>query len=180
MNDENKKISSYEKGVKRLLENSDLFEWIIANYIIDTYNKFKSNVFPTTQIAKILLDKLNRKKTQYGIIHKVVREIFKIYEKEDICKKIKEGRRSAEKKTKIIYRITDYGIKILKSKLIGFNIKSIEGTLKEDIPIPTKTREEYLLEYIEDIFDEIDRETIDENDENDEANDEDEEGKENE
>jgi len=157
MNNEEEKISSYEKGVKKLLENRDIFEWIISNYIVDIYTKFNSSIFPTTQIAKVLLNKLNRKKTQFGIIHKLVREIFKMYEEEEILEEIKEGRYNP-RKTKIVYRVNEEGIKILKSKIMGFNIKSIEGKISEEIEYPTKTREQYLLDYIANIFDTIERE----------------------
>ncbi|MBD3350660.1 MAG: hypothetical protein GF364_04150 [Candidatus Lokiarchaeota archaeon] len=155
MDKKKQNLSSYEKGIRKLLEKSEGFEWIIANYVIDTHNKFRSNVFPTTQIAKVVLNKLNKKKTKYAIIHKIVREIFNIYEEDEICERI-TSRSSKSKKTKKIYRITDYGFKVLKSKVIGFNIENIRGNIKQEFEPSSRSREDYVMDYVQDFIDEFD------------------------
>lgn len=168
-----KKTSSYQKGIEKLLEKKEGFEWIIASYLINTHNKFKSNVFPTTQIAKIVMNKMGKKKTQYPILHKIVREIFKIWTDEEICEIARQKRRES-KKTKMIYRITDYGFTVLKTKVIEFSIQNIEGSISTEFEPSTRTREEILGDYLQDILDELDT-FYDDDDEFDEE-DEDEEG----
>lgn len=169
-----KKVSSYQKGINKLLKNKEIFEWIIANYMIDTHNKFKSNVFPTTQIAKVVMNKLGKKKTQFPILHKVVREIFSNYWlKEEICEVIDHSR-STSKKTKTVYRITDHGFSVLKSRVIGFQIQQIEGTISTEFEPNIRSREQLLTDYLLDVLDKMDEDEFEDED-NDELNDDDEE-----
>jgi uncharacterized membrane-anchored protein YjiN (DUF445 family) len=154
MTTEKKSVSSYEKGILKLLERREGFEWIIAEYVIDTNIKFKSNVFPTTQIAKIIMNKLAKKKTQYPILHKIVREIFKIWQKEDICETVSGGISNA-KKTKRVYQISDYGISMLRSKIIGFNIQKIQGKITEEFEPTIRSRDDILRTYLNDLLDQL-------------------------
>jgi hypothetical protein len=66
MNEEDEEsISSYQKGIENLLDqNREEFENIIAEYIIGVHNKYFSNMFPSTQICKVLLDRLDKKKSK--------------------------------------------------------------------------------------------------------------------
>lgn len=168
LSDKYSELSSYEKGIQKLLENSDGFEWIIANYLIETYNKFKSTVFPTTQIAKVLMNKLNKKKSQFAIIHKIVRELMMKYEKEEICTKIEIKRNMESKRTKTIYKFSEEGFKVLKSKIIGFNIKNIEGKISNEFEPATRPREDYIMDYVRNVLDELEGLYDENNDENDE------------
>ncbi|MHA1819246.1 MAG: hypothetical protein ACTSU2_13390 [Promethearchaeota archaeon] len=151
---DSKKVSSYQKGINRLMENRAGFEWIIANYLIDTRNKFKSEVFPTTQIAKIVVDKMGKKKTQYSIIHKVVREILNLWAQQGICELIDNTSKNT-KKTKRIYKFTPEGFSILKARVINFNIENIKGNISEDFEPKTRTREEILKDYLQTLLDEF-------------------------
>lgn len=154
-----KQISSYEKGIKKILEKSDGFEWIIASYLVDTHDKFKSNVFPTTQVAKIVIDKLDKERTKFAVIHRIVREIFKNYEEEGLCEKLERGR---SKKTKKIYKFTEYGFKVLKSKIINFNIENIKGTIPAEFEVNTRSREDMLMHYLQSMVDQFDDYVMDE------------------
>ncbi|MCP4763904.1 MAG: hypothetical protein GY870_19185 [archaeon] len=165
---EEKKKSSYEKGIIKLLQKREGFEWVISSYIVDTNTKFRSNVFPSTQIAKILLDKLGKKKTQFAVFHKIVREIFKIWNKEELCEYISKG--TSSKKTKEIYKITDYGLTAIKAKIIGFNIQNIKGSISEEFEPHSSSREQLLKVYLDDVIDEMDN--FDDEDEDDEFEDE--------
>lgn len=168
MSEKYSELSSYEKGIQKLLENSDGFEWIIVNYLIETYNKFKSTVFPTTQIAKVLMNKLNKKKSQFAIIHKIVREILMKYESQEICTKIEIKRNVESKRTKSVYQFSEEGFKILKSKIIEFNIKNIEGKISNEFEPTARSREDYIMDYVRKALDEVEGlydENLDENDE---------------
>lgn len=146
-----KEKSSYLKGIDRLLENSDMFEREIIDYILSVNSKFHSNTFPTTQLAKILLEQLKFKQTQYPIIHKVIREIFKKWADEDICTYVSTAKAGRNRRTKDIYKFNEDQIKILKGKLIESSIEDIQDDSvdpKKEIQ-QMKTREEILRRFHE-------------------------------
>ena len=47
------KISSYQKGINKLLEEKGKFEYLIIEYVLSVNSKYNSSMFPTPQIAKI-------------------------------------------------------------------------------------------------------------------------------
>ena len=154
-----KEISSYDKGINKILKKSQGFEWIIASYLVDTHDKFKSNVFPSTQVAKIVMDKLDKERTKFAVVHRIVREIMKKYQEEGLCERLERGR---AKKTKKIYKFTDYGFKVLKSKIINFNIENIKGTIPDEYQVETRSREDMLMHYLQDMVDQFDDYVLDE------------------
>jgi hypothetical protein len=173
-----KEKSSFLKGIDKLLENSAIFEREIVDYILSVNSKFHSNTFPTTQLAKILMNKLKFKQTQYPIIHKVIREIFKKWEDQDLCKYISTSKAGRNRRTKDIYKFTEEQINVLKAKRIDTSIAEIsDETLdpKKDIQ-QMLSRDEILKkieEQVESLVSEMDDEDLDEDDEDLDEDDED-------
>lgn len=144
-----KELSSYQKGIKNLLEaHEEEFEQIIAEYIIEVNNKYYSNTFPSTQICKILIDKLEKKRSKFSIFHKIVRKILNNWVDKDFCEVVTKKKGTT---VKTIVKFEDLGLNRLKQKIIDFSIKTIEeGMTKDVISVDTlKTRERILedLEY---------------------------------
>ncbi len=145
--------SSYDKGVEKMLAYSKDFEDIILEYICRVNAKFYSNVFPSTQLAKIIMNKLQAKKTSFPIIHKIVREILKRWEEKEVCEHVRTTKYSKSRsKTKEIYKFPDVGLAELKKRLISSSIDLIE---KED---PVKFCEGNVMKTREEILDGFQRE----------------------
>ncbi len=146
--------SSYEKGVdEKMLAYSKEFEDIILEYICRVNAKFYSNVFPSTQLAKIIMNKLQAKKTSFPIIHKIVREILKRWEEKEVCEHVRTTKYSKSRsKTKEIYKFPDVGLVELKKRLINSSIELIE---KED---PAKFCEGNVMKTRDDILNGFQRE----------------------
>lgn len=157
--------SSYSRGIENLLKNSRKFENIMMEYIIRTNSRYFSNVFPSTQLAKVVLDKLDEKKTKFPIIHKIIREILKQWEKNNLCIHVTTTKYSKSRtKTKEVYRFHQGGLNELKKEIISASIERIEeGMDKTEIPTDSlKTREDILEGFqteIEDFFRAIEFET---------------------
>jgi len=148
-------VSSYQKGIANLLEKHEQeFENIIAEYILEVHNKYYSNTFPSTQICKILIDKLDKKQSKFSIFHKIVRKILDSWVDKDICK-IVSKRKGHQLKT--VVKFDKEGLRRLKHTIIDFSIKTIEEGMKKQILSvdSLKKREQILqdLEYeIQDLF----------------------------
>jgi len=135
-------LCSYEKGIiNKLNENQKIINILMAKYIVANNSKWNSNDFPSSQIAKVIL-KLLKKDIHFPIMHRMVKEILKIWEKEKICKYITTTKFGHCRKTKDIYRFEDEGIKRLKEMLIHYNIDLIKG--KENNAIDLKPNEEIM------------------------------------
>lgn len=156
-----KKKSSLELGIiKKLKEEEGFIEWIIAEYVVGVNSKWHSYDFPSSQLAKMVLKILIRPNTKFSITHKIIKEILKKWENNEICLYITTTKYAhCRGKTKIIYRFTDSGIKKIKELIIEMVIISIK---KEDTLLlklsdqrTMKTREkiidDFLLEYQEKI-----------------------------
>ena len=148
-----KNLSSYQKGIKNLLEKKgESFEQIIAEYILGVHSKYYSNTFPSTQICKVLIDKLEKKRSKFSIFHKIVRNILQKWMDKDICEIVSQKKGHA---VKTVVKFDDEGLNQLKQKIIDFSIKKIEeGMTSNKIPV-FKDREKILedIEYeIKDIF----------------------------
>ncbi len=145
--------SSYEKGVEKMLAYSKEFEDIILEYICRVNAKFYSNVFPSTQLAKIIMNKLQAKKTSFPIIHKIVREILRRWEEKEVCEHVRTTKYSKSRsKTKEIYKFPDIGLAELKKRLISSSIDLIQ---KED---PSKFFDDNVMKTREEILDGFQRE----------------------
>jgi len=151
----NKTQSSYQKGIANLLEkHQEEFENIIAEYILEVHNKYYSNTFPSTQICKILLNKINKSQTKFSIFHKVVRKILKGWENRDICKVISQRKGHS---LKTVVKFDDIGFQQLKQKIIDFSIKTVKDGLQEtELSVDSlKTRDKILEDFeyeIQDLF----------------------------
>ena len=156
--------SSYQKGITNLLEkHEEEFENIIAEYILEVHNKYYSNTFPSTQICKILINKLDKKHSKFSIFHKIVRKILDKWVDDDICEIVSQ-RKGHQLKT--VVKFDDEGFKRLKQTIIEFSIKTIEEGIKDQsISVDSlKKREDILqdLEYdIQDLFSTLESEEDD-------------------
>ena len=151
-----KEQSSYQKGIQNLLQkHEEEFENIIAEYIIEVHNKYYSNTFPSTQICKILIDKLEKKHTKFSIFHKVVRKILKNWVDKDLCQVVSKRKGHS---VKTVVKFEKDGIHRLKQKIIDFSIKAINEGISKTSTLSwdsLKTREKILedLEFdIKDLF----------------------------
>jgi len=148
-----KNQSSYEKGISNLLEkHRKEFENIIAEYILEIHNKYYSNTFPSTQICKILIDKINKQQSKFSIFHKVVRKILKGWVDKDICKIVSQKK---EHSLKTVVKFDETGIQRLKKKIIDFSINTIKDGIQDQILFvdSLKTRNKILEDFEFDIQD---------------------------
>lgn len=175
-----KTTSSYQKGIDRLLLNKGNFEALIIEYLLTVNSKYRSNMFPTPQIAKILLDKLKMKKTQFPILHKIVRTILADWEKQNCCEYVTTTKSGRNRRTKFIYRFNPDQIQFLKGRFITSSINQIEQEIvsenKEPLEDILKSRENILEDWLANVKDDmeeidvdeaepVDKEALDESDE---------------
>lgn len=154
MDAKNSELSSYQKGINRLFEHREKFERVIIEYILFVNSTYGSNMFPTPQIAKIMVDKLQFKKTQFPIIHKIVREILNEWEKNGWVEYVTTTKSGRNRRTKFIYRFTPENLELLKGRYIGTSIRDIETDRPhDDAPLKDtlKTRERILQQWIDNI-----------------------------
>lgn len=148
-------LSSYQKGIQNLFEKyREQFETIISEYILEVHNKYYSNMFPSTQICKILIDKLDKKRSKFSIFHKIVRKILKNWVNTDICEVVSKSKGHS---VKTVVKFDDQGFKMLKQKIIDFSIKKIQEDLEIEVEAvdSLKSRDKIIedLEYdIKDLF----------------------------
>jgi len=157
------RISSYQKGINRLLENKAEFEKLIIEYLLFVNSKYRSNMFPTPQIAKILLDKLQMKKTQFPIIHKIVRTLLEEWEKRGWCEYVSTTKSGRNRRTKFIYKFNPENMQFLKGRFISSSISDIENDIVEgaerEHADTMKTRDAILEDWVnkvQDLMDKID------------------------
>ncbi|MHA1799679.1 MAG: hypothetical protein ACTSVY_14625 [Candidatus Helarchaeota archaeon] len=125
-----KRKSSFETGIDRKLEkNYELLEWLTGEYIVSVNSKWSSNDFPSSQLAKMILKVLNKEKTNFSIFHRLVKEILKKWQKQGLCNYITTTKYAHSRKTKMIFRFDEEGIKKLKQKVMDYTIDLLE---KED------------------------------------------------
>jgi hypothetical protein len=160
MTEDEKPISSYQKGLNRLLEHKEKFEKIIIEYLVSVNSKYNSNMFPTPQIAKIMLSKLVMKKTQFPILHKVVRTILADWKDLGWCEYVTTTKSGRNRRTKIIYKFSKENFDFLKGKLISSSILEIEGEIKGDPNAPhdkiMKSRDNIVDDWMYEVQNEID------------------------
>lgn len=152
-----KKKSSLELGIfKKLKEEERFLEWIIAEYVVSVNSKYFSYDFPSSQLTKLALKILNKPKTKFSIMHRMVKEILKKWEKQGICQFLTASKYShCRGKTKEIYRFNDIGFKKIKELIIDMIINSIksEDTIlfrisdQQTMKTREKMLDDILLEY---------------------------------
>lgn len=134
--------SSYEKGINNLLQDIQKYEALIWAYVLRVNSRFHSKDFPSTQIAKIIVSKLNIEKTRYSFFHKAIRIILSKWTGEGLCERVQETASKSAKKTKEIFRFTEDGLEKLKAKFIDQSIDDIlkNVDIERDFEV-LKTRE---------------------------------------
>ena len=124
--DKNNKCS-FEKGIQnKISENKEIISILMAKYIVANNSKWNSNDFPSSQIAKVVL-KTFKNKMSFPITHRIVKEILKDWQKDNICKYITTTKYGHCRKTKDIYRFDQQGLNKLKEFLIHHDIKLIKS-----------------------------------------------------
>ncbi len=126
-----KNVSSYQKGINNLLDHREDFEMLISEYLLSVNSKYRSNMFPTPQIAKVLLGKLKLKKTKFAIIHKIVRIILKDWETHGWCSYVTTTKSGRNRKNKVVYQFSPKNFQFLKGKFISGSISEIENDPSE-------------------------------------------------
>jgi len=122
-----KKISSFETGIiKKLEQNYEILEWLMGEYIVSVNSKWSSNDFPSSNLAKMILKLLKKGKTSFSVFHRLVKEIMKRWEKENICKYITTTKYAHSRKTKMIFRFHTEGINKLKEKVMEYTVVLLE------------------------------------------------------
>ncbi len=141
----NPELSSYEKGINNLLNDIKKYEALIWTYVLRVNSNFHSNEFPSTQITKIIMDKLNLEKTKFSLFHKVIRIILTRWEEKGICELVSNTRTSSTRKTKEIYRFNDDGLEKIKAQFIDKCIEDIvkEVNVEKDLQV-LKTRDKII------------------------------------
>jgi len=124
-------VSSYQKGIRKIMGHKSDFEMLISEYLLSVNSKYKSNMFPTPQIAKVLVSKLKVKKTKFPIIHKIVRMILKEWCDNGWCEFVSTTRSGKNRKNKYVYKFSPENFKFLKGKFITGSINEIEMSGKE-------------------------------------------------
>ncbi|NHI93164.1 MAG: hypothetical protein EAX96_11730 [Candidatus Lokiarchaeota archaeon] len=148
--DEMKK-SSFERGIEKKLENNfELLEWLTGEYIVSVNSKWSSNDFPSSQLAKMILKILNKGKTNFSVFHRLVKEILKEWEVEHICSYVTTTKYAHSRKTKMIFRFDEEGIKKLKEKIMSYSISLLE---KQDVLFLKIVRERETMKTREKIID---------------------------
>nr|MDO8119432.1 hypothetical protein [Candidatus Sigynarchaeota archaeon] len=122
---EDDSLSSYQKGINNLLHDMEKFEALIWAYVLKVNSNFHSREFPSTQIAKIIVDQLGLEKTKFPLFHKVIRVILDLWTRQGICSLVTQPKGASAKKTKEIYRFNEGGIERIKAKFIEKSIDDI-------------------------------------------------------
>ncbi len=140
--DDDDSLSSYQKGINNLLNDMEKFEALIWAYVLRVNSNFHSSEFPSTQIAKIIVDQLGLEKTKFPLFHKVIRVILDIWTGQGICSLVTQTKGTSAKKTKEIYRFNEGGIEKIKAKFIEKSIDEIirDTDINKEMQV-LKTRE---------------------------------------
>jgi hypothetical protein len=121
-------LSSFEKGIKkRLSREKQAIEWIIGKYIVGVNSKWNSDNFPSTQLAKVVLNVTGQPKREFSSMHRLIREILMNWEKEEICKYVTTTKYAHCRKTKMVYYFPPEGLKKIKEMLIDQHLDLIKN-----------------------------------------------------
>lgn len=135
-------LCSFEKGIfNKLNENEQVISILMAKYIVGNNSKWHSNDFPSSQIAKTILNLFKTDEISFPVMHRIVKEILKTWEDENLCNYIRTTKYGHCRKTKDIYRFNDESINKLKEILIHHNINIIKDPTKNKIKEPEKKKD---------------------------------------
>ncbi|MHA1357853.1 MAG: hypothetical protein ACTSQI_03120 [Candidatus Helarchaeota archaeon] len=128
MDENNKKLSSFDKGIKkRLSKERPVIEWLMGEYIIGVNSKWHSDNFPSTQLTKVVLSITRRSKKDFSSTHRLIREILKDWESSGYCTYITTTKYAHCRKTKMIYHFPADGLKKIKEMIIDRHIEFIKN-----------------------------------------------------
>jgi len=99
------------RGRRRQVKVHPEVEDIIQDYIVQVHQKWHSNVFPSSQLAKVALRALNKPRSYYRNFHMMVKQILKKWEKQNICQNIESSIEASQKNKKIFYKFPDNTIR---------------------------------------------------------------------
>jgi len=94
---------------KKRRELNEKLESLMKDYVSDTNLKWNSDVFTSASVAKVMLKKIRGPKTQFRIVHKIVRDVLKDWEAKAYCDHIETTHYAHCKKTKMIFQFNKYG-----------------------------------------------------------------------
>jgi hypothetical protein len=135
-------LSSFEKGIfNKLNENEQVISILMSKYIVGNNSKWHSNDFPSSQIAKTILGLFKTDEISFPVMHRIVKEILKTWEDENLCIYIRTTKYGHCRKTKDIYRFNDESINKLKEILIHHNINIIKDPNIDKIKAPGKKKD---------------------------------------
>jgi signal transduction histidine kinase len=94
---------------KRQNGQQQKIESIMKNYVSETYFKWNSAIFTSSSLAKRIMKELEEPKTRYRIIHRMVQNVLRKWEKDSYCEHVETKYYSNSRKTKMIIQFNDYG-----------------------------------------------------------------------
>lgn len=127
-------LSSFEKGIKkRLSREKATLEWIIGKYIIGVNSKWNSDNFPSTQLTKVVLNITGQGKSEFSSMHRLIREILIVWQKNGFCQHVTTTKYAHCRKTKMVYYFPPDGLKKLKGILISQHLDIIKNWQEGDL-----------------------------------------------
>jgi hypothetical protein len=124
----NFKLGSFEKGIKRRLgKERPIIEWLIGEYIIGVNSKWHSDNFPSTQLAKVIINITGKNKGDFSSTHRLIREILKEWEQKGYCEYVTTTKYAHCKKTKMIFYFPAGGLQKIKAMIIDKHIDLIKN-----------------------------------------------------
>jgi len=127
-NTQDSQLSSFEKGIKkRLSREKQAIEWIIGKYIIGVNSKWNSDNFPSTQLAKVVLNVTGQGKSDFSSMHRLIREILVDWQNTGFCEYVTTTKYAHCRKTKMVYYFPPAGLKKIKEILIDQHLDIIKN-----------------------------------------------------
>lgn len=99
------------RGRKKQVKINPIVIEIIQDYIIEVYQKWNSNVFPSSQLTKVVLARLEKPKSYYRIYHQMIKQILRKWEKQEICSYVETESEITQKSRKMFYQFSDNSIR---------------------------------------------------------------------
>jgi hypothetical protein len=144
-----KSIAEDGRSARDLLDKE--FTAIMIEYVTKVSSRYRGNEFTSSQLAKTILAKAEMERTRFPIVHRIVKDILKVWEEQGLCHHIATTKYSRCRKTKDTYRFKKQGIKEIKKRAIEETIRTIgEGELRES-PI-MRPREVIIKDRLEELI----------------------------
>ena len=104
--DSEKKIN--EEPIDLKIKELMAIENILETYVLSVHNKFNSDVFPSSQLTKVVMKELKiTNKNKFRIYHAKIKEVLKTWEAKNYCELITTTHYAHCKKTKNIYQFSE-------------------------------------------------------------------------